>query len=337
MNLASSEAKLFPVKTAKWYRESSRVGSQGDAEWIGKNPPFGANFTYFMSKKIKSKKDIRKEKEKKGSAQFPGWEALEEEIRQDAPAILLVIKDANGKVVNTVKGTNKKGFNRVNWNLSYPRKNGERLQSPRGQRGFGRGGALVTPGNYTVTLVKRLDGEDTILQGPETFAVEPLLESTLPRKSYQEIDSFREATFAFQQDLTATSIALSRSQQTVDAMLRALNKATTPSNDIYKRLHDAKNVLLDIEKEFEGDKVKDEVGERSNPTASDGNAIGWRTLGNTYGPTEEHQAFLSRVKSQLKKVKAKLQPIIETTLPALENDLKTSGAPWIEGQGLIKN
>lgn len=60
-------------------------------------------------------------------------------------------------------------------------------------------------------------------------------------------------------------------------------------------------------------------------------------LRNTYGPTGEHQAFLSRVQSQLKNVKSKLQPVIDSQLPALESELKKSGAPWIEVQGLIKD
>ncbi len=336
-SMSAAEATLFPVKPVQWYRESSRVGSQGDAEWIAKNPPFGANFTYFMADKIKSKKDIRKAKEKKGAAKFPGWDAIEEESRQNGPSILLVIKDANENVVNTVKGTNKKGFNRVSWNLSYPSKSGELLQVPKARDGFRGGGVMITPGNYTATLVKRVDGANTILQGPETFKVAALFDGALPRKSFKEMDSFRDAAFVFQQDLTATTIALSTSQQTVDAMLRALNKATSPSDDLYKRLNTVKNTLLDIEKELQGDKIKGEIGERSKPTASDGNSIGWRALGNTYGPTDEHKGFLSRVQNQLKKVKAKLLPIIDATLLELESDLKKTGAPWVEGQGLIKD
>ena len=333
----TATAKLFPVKTVPWYKPSSRVGSQGDAEWIGENPPFGATFTYFMSDKLKSKKDIRKAAEKKGTGKFPGWDALEAENLQDGPSIVLVIKDARGNVINTVKGTNKEGFNRVSWNLSYPNKNGERLEEPKSRRGRRRGGIMVTPGEYSVTLMKRVDGLNTVLQGPESFSVEPVFESALPRKSNEVVDSFREAAFAFQQDLTATEITLSTSQKTVDAMLRALNKASNPSDDLYKRLYATKNTLQAIDKELNGNKIKEEVGERSNPTASEGNSIGWRALGNTYGPTDEHQAFLSRVQSQLKKVKAKLQPVIESELPALESELKKSGAPWIEGQGLIKN
>lgn len=336
-SMMSAEATMFPIKTTYWYGQSSRVGSQGDAEWIAENPPYGANFTYYMADKIKSKKDLRQEREKKGDAKFPGWEALEEEYREDGPSIVLIIKDANGTVVNTVNGTNKKGFNRINWDLTYPRKSGERLETPRGRGGFRRGGVMATPGNFTVTLVKRADGVQTVLQGPESFTVEPLFDGALPRKSFKEMDAFREATFAFQQDLTATNIALSESQQTVDAMLRALNKATSPSDGLFKRLNDTKIALMDIDKELHGDDIKDEIGERSNPTASDGNSLGRRALGNTYGPTDEHKGLLSRVQSQLKKVKAKLQPIVNTTLPGLEEDLKKAGAPWIEGQGLIKN
>lgn len=334
----NSAATLFPVKKVAWYRQSSRVGSQGDAEWIAKNPPFGANFTYHLADKIKSKKDLRKEKEKKGSANFPGWKALEEESLQDGPSIALIVKDAMGTVINTVKGTNKKGFNRVNWNLSYPSKSGERLQVPKARGGFRRGiGAMVTPGTYTVTLEQRVDGVHTVLGGPESFEVEAIFEGALPRKSFQEMNSFREAAFAFQQDLTATTIALSTSQKTVDALLRALNKANQPSDDLFQRIYTVKSSLSAIEKELQGDTIKGEIGERSDPTASDGRSIGWRALGNTYGPTEEHKSFLARVEGQLKQVKTKLQPILNATLPALEQDVKASGAPWVEGQGLIKN
>ena len=336
-SMMSNPATLFPIKTAHWYRQHSRVGSQGDAEWIGKNPPFGANFTYYMADKIKSKRDIRKSNEKKGDAKFPGWDVLEQENREDGPSVVLIIKDSNGDVVNTVQGTNKKGFNRVNWQLNYPNKSGERLKTPGGRRGFRGGGVMVTPGTYTVTLVKRVNGVNIVLQEPESFSVEPLFDGALPRKSYKEIDAFRDAAFAFQQDLTSTNIELSRSQQTIDAMLRALNKATSPSDVLFKQLNDVKIALLDIDKELHGDPIKDEIGSRTNPTASDGNSLGWTALGTTYGPTDEHKALLSRVQSQLKKVKKQLSPIVNSTLPILRNELIKTGAPWIEGQGLIKD
>ena len=92
--------------------------------------------------------------------------------------------------------------------------------------------------------------------------------------------------------------------------------------------------LLDIDKELNGDDTKGEIGERSDPRASEGNSLGWRASGNTYGPTDEHQAMLKRVKSQLTKVKAKLKVVLDNTLPGIEKDLKSTGAPWVEGQGM---
>ena len=141
----------------------------------------------------------------------------------------------------------------------------------------------------------------------------------------------------FQQDLTSTNISLSKSLKTTNAMLRALNKASRPTKELFKKLNDTRIILLNIDKELHGNSIKDEIGERSNPTASDGGSLGWTAFGNTYGPTDEHMRLLNRVKSQLKKVKKQLSPIVNSTLPILRNELIKTGAPWIEGQGLIKD
>lgn len=330
----SQEATMFPIKDAYWYRQSSRVGSQGDAEYKAPNAPFGARFTYYMSDRVKSLKDDRKKREKKNT-DFPGWEALEKEINQDKPQILLIIKDANGSVVNTVRGTNKKGFNRVNWRLNYPNKRGERL----GGRGDGIGGGFImaTPGTYTVTLVKRVDGVTTTLQAPKSFKVVPMYDGALPRKSYNEMNSFREDVDAFLQDLTATNMMMDTQMKKIAAMKRAANKTTAPNDALLKDINDARIQLLAIQKELDGDPVKGQVGEKSNPTANDGGGISWRAFGNTYGPTGTHIGLLNRVKSQLSKVKTKLRNVSENTLPGIERRLQQAGAPWIEGQGLIKN
>ncbi len=333
-DMLSQEATMFPIKDAYWYRQSSRVGSQGDAEYKAPNAPFGARFTYYMADKVKSLKDERKAREKK-NIDFPGWDALEKEKNQDGPAILLIIKDANGKVINTVRGTNRKGFNRVNWRLNYPNKGGERLAG-RGD-GIGGGFIMVTPGTYSATLVKRVDGVTTTLQGPKEFKVVPLYEGALPRKSFNEMNQFREEVIAFQQDLTATNMMMTKSMRKVAAMKRAANKTTAPNDALLKEINAARISLLAIQKELRGHPVKGEIGERSDPTANNGGGISWRAFGNTYGPTGTHKAFLRRVKSQLKQVKGKLRNVTENTLPGLERRLQQAGAPWIEGQGLIKN
>ncbi|MBT8254434.1 MAG: glycosyl hydrolase [Flavobacteriaceae bacterium] len=335
--MLSGGPTLFKTKPAKWYRQYSRVGSQGDHEYEAKNAPFGAIFTYYMPEKVKSLKDERKAREK-NNTDFPGWDALSDEAEQQGPEILLVIKDANGKHVNTVKGKNKKGFSRVDWSLTYPSMRGERLRSGQGGGGFGRGGGImVTPGDYTVTLVKRVDGKSTVLQGPQTFKVEPIYDGALPRKSYDEMDAFRNDITALQQDLTATNVVLSNSMRRVDAMSRAANKAPLLSDDLIAKLDGVRRDLLELDKSMNGDKVKDEIGERSNPSPNDANRLGWVAFGNTYGPTENHKGAYRRAKNQLIGLKGKLANMVNTTIPALERELEQAGAPWVEGQGLIKN
>lgn len=333
-SMLKKEATLFDIKDAYWYRQWSRVGSQGDAEYKAPNAPFGARFTYYLSDSFKSLQAERKKREKKNT-DFPGWDALEKEINQDKPQVLLIIKDRNGKIINTVKGKNKKGFNRVNWELNYPNKRGERLEG-KGD-GIGTGGIMVTPGTYTATLVKRVDGVTTVLQGPKEFKVVPMYDGALPRKSYDEMNQFREAVFAFQQDINATNMMMSSTLKKVSAMKRAANKTTAPNDALLKEINDARISLLAIQKELSGDPVKDQIGELSNPTPNDGNRLGWAAFSNTYGPTGNHKGALNRAQNQLKQVKAKLQKVSDDVLPNLERRLKQAGAPWIEGQGLIDN
>ncbi|MAT89524.1 MAG: glycosyl hydrolase [Flavobacteriaceae bacterium] len=333
-SMLSKEATLFPIKDAHWYSEASRVGSQGDAEYKAPNAPFGARFTYYLADGYKSLKDDRKEREK-SNTDFPGWDALEAEANQDGPKVLFLIKDANGNLVNTIEGTNKKGFNRVNWELNYPDKRGERLSGD--GDGIGTGNVMVTPGTYSATLVKRVDGVTTTLQGPEEFEVVAMYDGALPRKSYDEMNNFREEVFAFQQNLTATNMMMTRQLDKVAAMKRAANKATANNDALLKDINKARMDLLAIQKELRGNPVKDEIGERSNPTANDGGRIGWVAFGNTYGPTGTHKALLQRVKGQLNSVQSKLKAMENNTLPNLERRLKAAGAPWIEGQGLMEN
>lgn len=341
-SMTKGAVTLFKTKPAYWYVQRQGVAGQGDAEYSAKNPPFGAVFTYYMPENIKSLKDIRKEKEGKltkenASIPFPGWDALEAEKRQEKPAILLTIKDKQGNIVNTVIGSNKKGFNRVSWGLGYANRSGESLAPPRRRgNGFRGGGTLATPGTYSVTMSKVVDGVVTDIAAPQEFEVIPLGEGALKGASYDEINALRTDFQTFQQDLKATNDVLATSIKKIDAMGRALAKSNKPSADLVKKLYDTKIQLLNLDKAMNGDDTKGEIGERSNPTPNDAGMIGWIALGNTYGPTANHMAAYNRAKDQLAELKVDIKKVSSVTIPALEKELKAAGAPWIEGQGLIE-
>lgn len=341
-SVASASATLFKVKPAYWYIQKEEIYGQGNAKYTADNPPFGAVFTYYLSENLKSLKSERQEAEKKLSKnnaeiKFPGWEALEKEKFQEEPKLILTIKDSNGRVINSVSGTNNKGFNRVSWDLSYPERDVEKLKPIKTVDPWTNNTVLAAPGNYTVTLSKRVDGKITQLGAPQEFKVVPLKEGTLKGASYAEQKAYIESHHVFQQNLSATSMTLAKQLVIVDAMKRAADKSVNPSTELFNKIYNAKIKLLAIDKELNGDRTKAEIGEKSNPTPLDGNYLGVMTSQNTYGPTANIKSAVDRAKNQLSNIKSKLSSLINIELKAIEIELKKAGAPWIEGQGLIED
>lgn len=339
-SVAQEEATMFKIKPAYWYVQKEAVYGQGHAQYAAKNPPYGAVFTYFLNDSLRSLKDQRRNVEKEfnkrnAEIKFPGWEALEKETQQEKPDLILTIRDSNGKMINRIKGTNKAGFNRVSWNLSYPDKSAVKLIPVGVGDQWSDPTIYAVPGDYTVTLSKRVDGKLTQLAPPKDFKVLRLRKGALEGASYDEITQFIEGYQDFKKDLSATSSVLANSLLVVDAMKRATDKSTNPTDALLDKIHNTRMRLLALDKELSGDKTRGEIGEKSNPTPGDGDFIGLvASKSSTYGPTPTHKAVMNRSVSQLEQIKVKLNTIVNTVMPGIERELKAAGAPWIEGQGL---
>ncbi len=335
----NSEGTLFDVKSAYWYVPKGEVYAQGSNEYKAPNPAFGAVFTYYLKDSIPSLEASRKAAEKnKTNIPFPGWDALEAEKLQQGPNIMFTVRDSKGQVVNIVKGTNKKGFNRVSWDLSFADRSGEKLVAPKSGEDYFNYNIMATPGDYTVTMEKWVDGTRQQLGETKSFKVIPLAKGALEGASYEEIIAFRKSLEDFQQDLKATKTVLRESKKKIDAMQRALMRATEPSAELAARLYETRSKIMAVDSELNGNKAKEDIGEKNAPSASSAESVGKRALAtSTYGPTEMHKSALNMGKSRLKGVKSALSEIVNDDIPALEAELKAAGAPWIESQGLISN
>ena len=144
-------ATLLPVRDAVAYIESSPLGGKGkaflgDAFFTADNPPFGAVFTYYLKDSLKTRKELRhdteKEAEKKGIAPaYPTPEQLREEAREEKPAVILTVTDAEGNVVRRVSAPAEKGFHRVAWDLRFAASGPAKLPSEEKREGpLGRAG-----------------------------------------------------------------------------------------------------------------------------------------------------------------------------------------------------
>src|SRR5580658_5511463 len=209
--MLQKESALFPVKTALSYIPGSPFGGgkgdQCEAFWTAPNPPAGAGITYFLKDGYRTKAQERQQRERaaiqRGEAPpLPTAEELRAEAEEEAPAILMTITDASGKVVRRTEEPATRGLHRVNWDLREqgitlpPAPAGGGDLGGRGGRGGGgaggaggggagggsgeeensffggRGaGALVVPGKYTVTLARRVEGKVTPLEGSQSFEV----------------------------------------------------------------------------------------------------------------------------------------------------------------------
>ena len=130
---ANREVALFPPAPAVRFTPASDVSTLGNDEWIAPNPPSGALLSY--------------------------WLAATDETR--AP-VRLEVRDAAGRTVRVLTGTNRAGLNRVVGDLSEASAcaSGDVASGPApGGRGGGRGGGgtwlRALPGEYIIRLAAR--------------------------------------------------------------------------------------------------------------------------------------------------------------------------------------
>ncbi|MEM7109265.1 MAG: glycosyl hydrolase, partial [Bacteroidota bacterium] len=326
------EAKLFSVRDAYWYDQYSAVGSQGSI-YSAENPPYGATFTYFLSDTIKTKKALRKEKEKalnkkNSNVPFPGWEALQQEAWQEAPQIVLVVKDNDGKVVNRVMGKNKVGITRVNWDLSVSPRSVVELEGNNSSWTF-----QAIPGTYTVSLNKVVDGVMTDLSSPQSFEVKPLWKETaLPPASKEEIATFIASLEDYRLEMSQLALDLNNSMKKAKAMKTALTRAKNPVGDLIKQLHDANQRLLQLNSQVNGNAAKNAIGadETSIPSPRGRFFYAARGASTTHGPTDTHKSSLEIGSKQLASIRNELDDILDNVMPKLEQSMEAAGAPPIE-------
>jgi hypothetical protein len=91
-----------------------------------------------------------------------------------------------------------------------------------------------------------------------------------------------------------------------------------------------------MEELMNGNAAKNEIGERNAPTIRSRMFVGFRGMNTTYGPTPTHKESVKIAIAELDKMNADLEQISGVKIPALEEELAKTGAPWIEGQALPK-
>lgn len=329
------EAELYTPRKAWWHIPRSvldfddKRGSQGSQHYVAPNPEFGAVFTYYLKDKYESLEEQRKEQEKSPEADvsFPGWEAVEAEAREDKPLVFLQVTKENGEVVNRIKASNKKGFQRVSWDL---RRASQSLLAGASQSDTD--GPLVVPGRYYGQLFKNLNGVITAITDKVPVDVVPLRKGALEGSDHETLENFWNDYATLKARASLMSTRLSRQMDNA----RKIQEAAMRSNvsvDLMSELKEVKTSLDEIDKAWNGLKSKNQIGEKNLPTANERLFALQRGLErSTYGPTETHTKLLAWVKEELDSTESQLI-ILKNDLEALYNNVLEAGGPLIEGMG----
>lgn len=287
-------AQLFPIKKALQYVEiRGGTSSQGASFYTAKNPPYGAQFTYYVAEDVKTQQAVRKnaEKELKKNKQdipFPGWDKLDAERNEQKPLALLRISNSNDEIVAEVSGDYIKGVHRVSWDLRQAMPSTIDIES---DKDLGRGLRINVPqGVYTVQLFKKHQGILTALSKIQTFEVERIRQNVLDNPESASHQQYAQKLNALFVRVDHMRKKFDVTTKKIKALKRGLSFTQAQSQELHQMVYDLQQQQLALDKQINGSPAKKEVGEKDTPTLSNRLSVASRGFyNNTYGPTKMHK------------------------------------------------
>jgi hypothetical protein len=338
-------AILFPLKRSWMYMEELPLGLrgksfQGDSFYAAENPPFGAVVTYYLKDEIRTKKKARQEEEKRiegegGTLRYPSWDQLRAEDREEAPAILIAVRDATGEVVRRLEGPVTAGFHRVAWDFRFPDSRPTRLEEKPPDNPFvdPPRGPMVVPGTYEVSLSQRVDEVVTPLGEPQKLEAEALGAASLPAEDKRALLEFQQETAALQRAVLGSIRAVEETGSRLDFIARAILQSPRADAALFQEARALEERLHAIDVALEGDSTIRSRSESTPPAIAervDDVVSGHWT--STSAPTETQREAYRIAGAAFEPVLEDLRRLLEDDLPALEAKLDDAGAPWTPGR-----
>jgi len=339
-------ATLFPVKDAVAYIQSSPLGGKGkaflgDAFFTADNPPFGAVFTYYLKDSLKTRKELRhdaeKEAEKKGIAPaYPTPEQLREEAREEKPAVILTVTDAEGNVVRRLSAPTEKGFQRVAWDLRYAASGPAKLPSEKEERDPWDApdeGPMAAPGTYRVEMAQRVAGTVTGLAGPQEFRVTSLGLATLAAHDQAAVLAFEQRTARLQRAVLGAVEAAKEARARLAKIKVALGETPAARPELAEQARAIDARLADFQIALSGDRVLEGYSEPTPPSIQDRvQGVVYSLWATSQAPTGTMQAAYTIAADEFSVVLPKLQNVVQVDLAKLQDAMEKAGAPWTPGR-----
>jgi len=344
----AGETVLFPVRDAAWYvpRDSLGCGTpgcrstQGAGFYVAPNPPFGAVFTYYLPEKIRSREEQRQEREKELKLEgapipFPDWDAVLAEELEQPPAVWLTVRDAAGEVVRHIEAPAEAGFHRVAWDLRYPDLNRWEPESEEEPSPWEiRHGVLAEPGEYSVTLARRVNGRVETVGEAQSFRVSSIREPVLEGPAQSERVRFDRRVAELGRAVSAAVAAAEELVEETGAIKDVLTRSTADPA-LYATAQDIEERARRLSVRLTGHGERAEMGDAQPVSISRRlNVAGFGNTKNAYGPTGTQRTSLEIAEAEFAEVKQALDQLLEVELAGLKERLNAAGVPWSPGRGV---
>jgi photosystem II stability/assembly factor-like uncharacterized protein len=347
LEMLENGSVLFPVRRAHWYIpkrphscvKPGCVDSQGDAYFVSPNPPFGAVFTYYLAKERKSLKDQRRESEEEPvksnqDVTFPGWDSLDAEALEDAPAIVFSVSDAGGNLVRKIEAPAKAGFQRVAWDLRYPVVDPWVPLSER-RENSNAAGVLVAPGTYRVSMHERIDGVPVPLGQEQNFEVVSIRKPTLPGSTQQERVAFSQRVDELRRAVSGTGKAVDEVLEQLDAVKDVLQRSSADPA-LYARANALQKNIIAERDRLSGNRTLGKYAvRRPMPLTTRLGNVAYNPNTTAYGPTDTQRESLQIALQQYQDISSMLTQLIDREYGNLLTTLDAAGVPWTPGRGVL--
>ncbi len=337
--LKNTKAYIFDIPTAKMYMQKQAKYAQGATHYFGKNPPFGATFTYYLKNVPKTKKQIRLEKEKKLFKkglyiQQLTWRQEEDEAREISPYLIFTIADQQGNIIRKLIKKPQKGIARVTWDLHFPAtspiQKTKKLDIFKNQSS----GLMVMPGKYKVKMGIVVRGQYKDLTDWKNFEIKPVTNLNLTQKDRQDFVNFEKKVMQTTRIIWATT----NYYKNLYNQLYSLKQAAlnTPNIDFatVSQINHTIAELDTLKYTIYGPDAKaswEEVPPQIMPIENRLEAILQAHWECSHTVTQTEKDNLKIVTEEFKPVYEQIKKIGKQTIPMLEKKLEQAGAPYTPG------
>jgi hypothetical protein len=187
---------------------------------------------------------------------------------------------------------------------------------------------MALPGEYSVTLSRRLEGQFEDIAGPERFTLKPMHTGGLVTDDREGLLAFQKKTAELYRAVMGASRAAGEIDGRIDHMIQAVADTPGSTEAEASALRALKARMYDVNVALSGDST---VSSRNEPVPMSiyGRLamIAWGTWASQSGVTGNHSDSYDVAAAQFPGVLAELTSIA-ADLAALEAELEAKGAPW---------